>query len=179
MALTFQDGRTVTLTDGMIGLIAGLDADVVTVSTIPTLGNLMKDGIEMAVNDTILLSEVRAGSLTFLSVGGNLGSSTFGFNSDAIIIEYSVVIGVIGKLYILAKTTAPVLSINDNIPREIPALLANKLAHEVAARILERGDRQSDDAMAQRARARFYEAKLDTIASINTFGGAFNTIEAI
>lgn len=179
MALSFQDGRLITIADVMLGLSLGLDTDVLTVSTVPTIGSLYKDGAAMNVSDTITLEEVRDGSLTFLASSGILGATTMGFNADAVLIDINVIVGKIGTLYIMAKTMAPTLGLNDSIPREIPPLLANKLAHEVAARVLERGDRQSDDAMAQRARAKYFEAKLDTIASINTFGGAFNTIEPI
>lgn len=179
MAFTIQDGRQVEITDLMLGLGAGQDTDVLTVSTLPTIGNIYKDGYEMNLTDTLTLAEVRAGSLTYASFSGVLGDTTIGFNGDTVVLALTVVVGKIGQMYILAKTTAPVLSINDSLPREIPPLLANKLAHEIAARVLERGDRQSDAQMAFACRSKFMEAKLNTIAAINSFGGAFDRIEAI
>jgi hypothetical protein len=179
MDITVQDGRAVIITDLMLGLDASPDATEITVSTIPTIGNIFKDGVEMVVSDTILLSEIRADSLTFETYSGTLGDTSFAFNADAVEVNITIILGAIGTLYIMAKTVPARLSLGDTLPREIPALLANKLAHEVAARVLERGDRRSDDQMAVRARQKFMEAKLATIASINNFGGSFDSVEAI
>ena len=179
MEITIQDGREVTITDLMLGVNSELDAVVLTVSSIPTIGNINFNGAEMDIGGTLTVAQIRAGMLTYAAYSGVLGNTNFSFNSGDISLDIVVVIGQIGVLYIMAKVTPPVLTLVDSIPREIPALLANKLAHEVAARMLERGDRKSDDVMAMRARQKFNQAKLDTLSAINNFGGAFDSIQPI
>ena len=113
------------------------------------------------------------------NISGTLGTASVSFNSGEFTIAITVVVGVIGKLYVIAKVVPNDLALADTLPREIPKLLADKLAYGLAARMLERGDRRSDDVMSVRAQEKFDDAKIETIAGINSFGGNFNTLESI
>lgn len=178
-AIQIQDGRSTIIPALILGVAALPVGQVLVVSSIPSLGNIYKDGVALSITDTITVQEIIDNKLTFLSSSGTLGVTTFGFDSDAYEVTATLVVGKVGSLYVIAKTKAPTLLVTDDIPRAIPPLLMDKLAYGLASRMLERGDRQSDDAMAIRAGNRYEDAKLETIAAINSFGGNFDTIDSI
>lgn len=178
-AIQVQDGRSTIIPAIILGVDLLPPAQVLTVSAIPTTGNIYNDGIIMSIGSTMTVQDVLDNKLTFLSSSGTLGLFSFAFDGGTYSVDITIVVGIVGKLFLMAKVVPAELLITDTLPREIPKLLADKLAYGLASRMLERGDRRSDDVMAVRAGAKFEDAKTETIAAINSFGGNFNTLESI
>lgn len=172
MDLQIQDGRLTTIVVSMIGAEALGGATVLTLTAPPTIGNLFNDGVVMGVSSTISISLINAGKLTFLAESAILGSTNFVFEDapDEYSANIEVVVGKIGSVILYGKARAPIQIETDVVPREVPAILADKLAHAIAARLLERGDR-TDKAMASSLFNRFFDAKLDAITQINKLAG--------
>lgn len=177
--LSIQTNRlhTFSLADLDASGLSGSPATVLTVSTIPTIGSIYKDGVAMIVSDTITVQEILDGKLTFISPTSTLGEVDVGFDSDTYTADITLILGDIGKLFIIAKVKPPTLTISDSLPREVPAVIGSVLAYEIAARLLETGIRKSDLEKAAQARAVYNDAYIDTVSDINQFGGSFDSLE--
>jgi len=169
-----EDGRTFQLTDIVIGVNLLSDPDILTLTITPTLGNVLLNGVPMVFGGTVTLAQIRNNELAYLSDTGLLDSTTFRLfdGSTNYDVGIELIVGKLGKILVIAKVSPQPLILTDVVPREIPPVLRNKIAHEVAARLLGRGDRVTDEKMSLENAAKFHEAKLDAIANINKMGGA-------
>lgn len=179
MEITVQDGRITPITNLILGTDALAGATILTLTTVPTIGNLLKEGVVMAPLDTITVQEIDDGNLSYATGSGVLGSTSLEFDSGTYTLDIVVIIGIIGNLFIIAKVSPPPLLLTDDIPREIPPVLANKLAHGIAARVLDRGDRSSDAKLAASNGAQFFSAKLEALGNINRIAGKFKRMHSI